>query len=250
MNNSSLVTANQLAEMLNLSVETIWRYTRNQRIPYITLGERQYRYNPQAVITVLAQGVQESKPQYESRQYTYQDYQNLPETMMHTEILDGKLVQEPAPMLKHQTVLMNLYRLLQSYYATHDPQGMVYVAPVDVTLSDTVVVQPDLFYVSGKRLEILTETRIIGAPDLIVEVTSPSSIKKDRIEKYEIYQRFGIPHYWLVDAPGQFIETYSFSDQGIYIRSSAASEGSLTLPAFPGLKLDVSTLWLSPIIKS
>lgn len=244
MEKSSFLTAHQLANLLNLSVETIWRYTRNRRIPFVTLGERQYRYNPLSVMEALSESVQESKVQYGgSRQFTYQDYLNLPESVLRTEILDGILVQEPAPLIKHQSVLTHLHILLHTYFSRQDPEGVVFVSPVDVTLSETVVVQPDLLYISSHNREIITETHITGAPDLVIEILSPSSVRKDRFDKYGIYQRFAIPHYWLVDAPGEFIEIYSLNDEGLYVRTGAASTDNFTMPGFPGLVLDMAVLW-------
>ena len=135
-----LMTAHQLAALLNLSVETIWRYTRSKRIPYITLGERQYRYNPQDVMEALSETVRESKANYVKKQlFTYQDYLNLPESMLRTKILDGILIQEPAPLIKHQRALTALHIQLHAYFSRYDLDGVVFISPVDVKLTEKIV---------------------------------------------------------------------------------------------------------------
>ena len=161
MSERRLVTAQELADMLQLSVETIWRYTRNERIPYVQLSNRQYRYDPGEVMHHLgmnaggrgASSVCEARPRYMTdKVYTYEDYLQLPdEECYHYEILDGMLVREPAPYVHHQRVSRRLLIILNNYFAERDPAGEVFDAPIDVTLSDTNVVQPDLIYVPGRR---------------------------------------------------------------------------------------------------
>ncbi len=130
--------------------------------------------------------------------FTYADYLTTPEDERY-ELLDGDLIMVPAPNLKHQHVLGNLYYHLRQFITEHGT-GRVLVAPCDVYLSDTNVVQPDLLFVSREREHLLSDgQKVRGAPDLVVEILSPSSADKDRGLKRDLYGRHGVTEYWLVD---------------------------------------------------
>jgi len=242
--------------MLQLSVETIWRYTRNERIPYVRLSNRQYRYDPDRVMYRLgmsaggqgAGSVREARPEYMTdKVYTYEDYLQLPdEEGYHYEVLDGMLIREPAPYVHHQRISGRLLRLLADYFAPRDPAGEVFVAPVDVTLSDTDVVQPDLIYIPGACSEIMEEARIDGAPHLVVEILSKWTRSKDRVRKRNIYERVQVPHYWVVDPEDETIEAYALRDDAYVLRSSGLSEGEFVHPDFPELAFDLVALWRRP----
>jgi aerobic-type carbon monoxide dehydrogenase small subunit (CoxS/CutS family) len=148
--NNDLLTAQDLAKSLNLSVETIWKYTREKRIPCIELGNKQYRYQLDNVLEALASSiVKEKTAEYRSadkplENLTYQDYLYLPEEPgYHYEIIDGLLIKEPSPNVSHQRVSRKLQRILEDYFLESDPQGEIFNAPLDVTFHDTTVVQPD-----------------------------------------------------------------------------------------------------------
>jgi len=256
MSERRLVTAQELANMLQLSVETIWRYTRNERIPYVKLSNRQYRYDPEEVMQRLgvnargreASSVCEARPEYMTdKVYTYGDYLQLPdEEGYHYEVLDGMLVREPAPYVHHQRVSRRLERLLEDYFAEQDPVGEVFDAPIDVTLSDTNVVQPDLVYIPSARSKIMEEARIDGAPHLVVEILSKWTRSKDRVRKRNIYERAQVPHYWVVDPEDETIEAYALRDGAYVLRSSGLSEGEFVHPDFPELAFDLAALWRRP----
>lgn len=238
----SLVTAHQLSQALNIALPSVLGYTHSRLIPFVTQTNNQYKYSLSSVQAALAQGVLELKAEYISRPFTYQDFISLPETMQRTEILDGVLVQEPSPLIIHQLILTRLYTHLSNYFSSKDPEGIVFVSPVDVLLTNTVVLQPDLLFISGKRNKIITESRINGPPDLAIEIISPSSIRKDRVVKYEIYRRFAIPHYWMVDAPAKLMEIFTL-EAGEYIKKAQAPSGNISVPGFPDLTVDLDALW-------
>ena len=129
---------------------------------------------------------------------TYESYLKTPDDERY-ELLDGELlVMEPAPLTAHQYVLGNLH-LAMRIFSDERNLGEVYISPTDVVLSDTDVVQPDLLFVSYERAHIVTRENIQGAPDLIVEVLSPSTAERDRTLKLDLYARHGVKEYWLVD---------------------------------------------------
>lgn len=246
--NKELITAQALAEALDLSVETIWRYTRENKIPYIELGNRQYRYKLDDVIKALSGDVLREKPvPYETKpnkKLTYQDYLDIPEEPGYRfEILDGILIKEPSPSVMHQRASRKLLRILEDYFEEVDPEGEVFNAPLDVTLLEFNVVQPDLFYVSGEQKLIVKETRIDGPPVLVVEIMSPSSVRKDRLQKMRIYQKAEVQHYWLVDPQEKTLECFALHD-GVYaLVASGMDEETVEHPDFAGLSIALKSLW-------
>ena len=256
--NEKLITAQDVAETLNLSVETIWRYTRDRKIPYIELSNRQYRYKLSDVVSALSgTKVAESKEIYQAqaqtkteaqieagKAYTYQDYLELPEEPGYRfEVLEGMLIKEPSPNIIHQRVSRRLHRILEDYFWEVDPEGEVLCAPLDVTLGDYTVVQPDLIYLSRENNDIVKEVRIDGASTLVVEIISLSSGRKDRLQKRGIYQKNMIPHYWLVDPEQRTLECFTLRD-GVYALIAAGmDEEEITHPEFPGLSIPLKILW-------
>ncbi|NMB13334.1 MAG: Uma2 family endonuclease [Firmicutes bacterium] len=176
--------------------------------------------------------------------YTYDDYLKLPnEELYHYEILDGVLIKEPAPTTLHQRVSYRLQRLLGDYFWEKDPDGEIFSAPIDLTLSNTNVIQPDLVYIPGSS-PIVEKQRINGIPELVVEIISPSTQSKDRITKAGIYSRLGVPHYWIVDPIEQTIEAFKLAGIGEYaLASSAKGSDVFTHPDCPGLAIELAVLW-------
>lgn len=243
-----LITAQALSETLDLSVETIWRYTREKKIPSIKLSGRQYRYRLADVVCALSgSAVWEKETAYGAEhapQYTYQDYLEIPEEPGHRfEILDGLLVKDPSPNVAHQRVSRRLQRILEDYFGHVDPKGEVFNAPLDVTIHDITVVQPDLFYVSGEQKQLVKETRIDGAPSLIVEVLSPATSRKDRLKKMAIYQKAQVEHYWLVSPEEKTLECFMLIN-GVYALLAAGMDDDLVVhQSFGELSIDLKALW-------
>lgn len=241
------ITAQSLAEALDLSVETIWRYTREKKIPYLELSGRQYRYRLDDVMKALcSEAVQDEIDPYETktnRKLTYQDYLDIPwEPGYRFEILDGMLIKEPAPSVLHQRASHKLHRILEDYFWQVDPEGEIFNAPLDVTPIDFNVVQPDLLYISGEQ-NILTETRVDGAPMLVVEVLSPSTSRRDRLQKMRVYQLARVQHYWLVDPQAKTLECFAWAD-GVYALVASGMDEDVVKPSvFEGLAIPLKLLW-------
>ncbi len=134
---------------------------------------------------------------------TYADYLEMSDDERY-ELLNGELVMAPAPLIGHQYVLSKLHIEMGAFVDEHN-LGDMYSAPTDVVLSDTDVVQPDLLFVSKEREDILTPENIQGAPDLVVEILSPSTAARDRTLKLDLYARHGVHEYWLVDPDARTI---------------------------------------------
>lgn len=165
------------------------------------------------------------------------------------ELLEGELVKKNgpafrAPAPRHQSILANLYYQIETFVRQQLQPGKVLFAPIDVFLDDVNGPQPDLVFISLPNAHIVTDDGVMGIPDLVVEVISPSSIYRDRVAKKALYERFGVQEYWLVDPADNFIEIYALTD-GEYKLLSAASveEGQLSSGVLPGLVLDLTALF-------
>jgi len=139
--------------------------------------------------------------------FTYDDYLALPNDGKRYEIIEGELYMTPTPQTDHQFILGNLYRILDAYIRKNK-LGLVLLAPTDVVLSMTDIVQPDIVYVSKEREHIITKKNIIAAPDLVIEILSEATEKTDRTTKKELYERFGVKEYWIVETERKVIEVY------------------------------------------
>lgn len=132
--------------------------------------------------------------------WTYADYLYLPDDNMRYEIIGGNLYMSPAPHPNHQFVLGELFATFQEHVKKNQ-LGRVYISPIDVVmLPFATPVQPDMLFISRDRLNIITETRIEGSPDLVVEVLSPGNIAHDLETKFKAYADAGVKEYWIVDA--------------------------------------------------
>src|SRR5262249_7140524 len=130
---------------------------------------------------------------------TYEDYLQLPEDGKRHELIDGEHYVTPTPIRKHQAISFNLTGALWSYLQQH-AVGRVFAAPFDVIFSNFDVVEPDLLFISNERLaQIETSPWVKGAPDLVVEIGSPGTRKRDETIKKRLYERFGVKEYWIID---------------------------------------------------
>lgn len=172
---------------------------------------------------------------------TYEDFCLLPNDGKRYEIIEGELLVTPAPRSLHQIVLGNLYLALGQFVKTHR-LGRVFVAPLDVVLSDFDVVEPDLLYISQARASLLTEANLQGAPDLAVEILSETTSKTDRTTKLKLYARVGVQEYWIIDPEGPSAEVYRRRRKGLALVSNLSARDSLNSPLFPGFSLPLGAL--------
>ena len=159
--------------------------------------------------------------------WTYQDYAALDDGKRY-EILDGVLYMTPAPGESHQNVAGNISFYFK-LYVQFAGQGMVYSGPFDVELAPSYVVQPDVLVVLRENLHKLRHSHLIGAPDLTVEIASPSTVKIDRQAKKDAYARAGVLEYWIVDPIAQTIKIFAL-EKGTYRQLGIFSEQD-TLPS-------------------
>ena len=140
---------------------------------------------------------------------TYQDYASL-EGDERYELLDGELILVASPNRDHQTVSLRLASMMLSF-VDENGLGWVFEAPFDVLFTDTDVVQPDVMFISREREHILTRANVQGAPDLIVEILSPSSSTRDWRAKRELYAAHGVREYWIIDPTNRIVSRHAAS---------------------------------------
>ena len=142
--------------------------------------------------------------------WTYEQYAALDDGQRY-EVVNGVLYMTPAPNAGHQDAVLRLAHYLL-IYAEFAGLGKVFVAPFDVELAPNIVVQPDVLVVLKNHRERITKTRLVGVPDIVVEVSSPGTATYDRHDKYDMYVRAGVQEYWLVDPVAQVVEVLSLED--------------------------------------
>ena len=160
--------------------------------------------------------------------WTYADYAALPDDGNRYEIIAGVLYMTPAPGAGNQSVSARLVTFLVTH-VEFAGLGRVFAVPVDVELAPDTVVQPDIVVVLSANLDRITPSRIIGAPDLVVEILSPGTTGYDRREKQDAYARAGVGEYWIVDPGAQTVELLTL-EQGGY-RSHGVFRGQARLPS-------------------
>jgi Uma2 family endonuclease len=147
---------------------------------------------------------------------TYQDWLRLPDDGGRYEIVDGEIFMTPAPSIRHQDISSRLHSRLGPFLESSGA-GRLFAAPTGVRFSDDVVVQPDLLVVLAEHRSRIAEQVIDGPPDLVVEILSPGTARRDLVAKRELYARFGVPEYWIVDSEGSNIEVLT-PEHGAYTR--------------------------------
>ena len=178
--------------------------------------------------------------------FTYADYAALPDDGKRYEIYEGELCEMTAPSTRHQIVLVNLAALLLAHVRSRQ-LGRVLVSPLDVILRDTpgetTVLQPDLVFLGRERVSLMSPRAIEGAPTLAVEILSPSTATIDRTRKRELYARYGVSYYWLIDLDAREIEALALRSGAYVVAVRVAGTEPVDLPPFSGLALVPESLW-------
>ena len=161
--------------------------------------------------------------------WTYDDYAALPDDGKRYEIVDGVLyMTPPSPNGFHQGAT-NLFSTYLTIHIQFTGLGRVYAGPLDVELATGTVVQPDVLVLLNSNLHKITFSRIIGAPDLAIEVSSPGTVKQDKNTKLKAYALAGVSEYWIADPKAHTVEVLLLED-GAY-RSAGVFSGEQTLPS-------------------
>jgi Uma2 family endonuclease len=168
---------------------------------------------------------------------TYDDLQSFPEDNLRRELIDGELIVTAAPSTRHQKAVVALVVRLDRYREEHG--GEVFPAPTDVYFSQSNVVEPDVLFVKQENVARVEKRFVRSAPDLVVEVSSPTTRKLELVRKLELYERFSVPEYWYVDLDADRVESYRLQG-GRYGAPVFLGRGEiLESPQLPGLRIEI-----------
>ena len=180
---------------------------------------------------------------------TYDDFLLFPDDGQRHELIDGEHYVTPSPNTAHQVIVGNLYFVLRTHLEAN-PTGQLFTAPFDVVFSDFDIVEPDLLYISAaRRHDILTKQHVRGAPDLVVEVGSPGTRRRDETVKRRLYERDGVAEFWIVDPDLEVVRIYRREEAG-YGRPRELSRETrdvLQSALFPGLSLSLDVIFREPV---
>ena len=176
------------------------------------------------------------------RRWTYEEYYRLDDDRRY-ELHDGQLIPmtPPSPGSSHQRESRNLFRILQEFVDAKN-SGEVFYAPLDVIFDAKNTAQPDVMFIAKANAGIIQERGIFGAPDLVVEIVSPGSVRRDRYEKQALYARFGVREYWILDRGNRSLEVLTLDGAQYRVHSSAEESGEVASRVLRGLKVKLSDL--------
>jgi Uma2 family endonuclease len=147
----------------------------------------------------------------------------------------------PSPDMWHQSWLNDI-NLFVTRFIKQRKLGHIFIAPFDVVLDSENTVQPDLIFVSDANAGIIQRRAIFGTPDLLVEMISPSSVRRDRYDKKELYQRFGVKEYWIGDPANKSLEILTLKNGRYELHCAAEEKGKLTSLVLAGLEFDLTEI--------
>ena len=180
------------------------------------------------------------------KKLTAAEFLSWPDDGRHQELIGGVHYVTPSPKLAHQELVGRLFLAIANFLSTRRHLGRVFVARLDVVMSEYDVVEPDLLFVAGDQQSILTEANVQGAPALVVEVLSPSTRRRDEGIKRQLFDQKGVREYWLVDPKNCRVSICRRSPDGsfpIVSTLSAAADEHIETPLLPGFALSVSELF-------
>jgi Uma2 family endonuclease len=157
------------------------------------------------------------------------------------ELVNGEVAVSPSPIPSHGYVVLRLARILGNHIEAHD-LGRLY-PDIDTIFGEYDVRRPDLLYFSTSRLHLIGEKAMEGAPDLCIEVVSPSSTKVDRKEKFNQYAKAGVQFYWIAAPKPRTLEGYELTGRKYRLSGKGKNSDTLRLPPFPNLPISLRELW-------
>jgi Uma2 family endonuclease len=173
---------------------------------------------------------------------SFEEFRQFPSDGKRYELLGGEVHVAPAPATRHQAIVQNLSGNLWPHVIKNH-WGEVWTAPLDVRLSGETALQPDLVFISNARAGIIQENWIAGAPDLVVEVLSPSTATYDRATKLPLYADAGVSEVWLIDSQAKTLEVLKLQSKKYIVEASHAGDQVLTSNLFPGWQLPLRDLF-------
>jgi Uma2 family endonuclease len=184
-------------------------------------------------------------PNPEGVKLTYDDFVLFPDDGMRHELIDGEHYVTPAPNIRHQQTSMNLTFLIEASLRKNRI-GKLFYASCDIVISQFDVVEPDLLYMSNERAaSILGQSNVQGTPELVIEIASPATRRRDASVKRRLYERAGVSEYWIVNPDNDVIHVYRRTNDRFApaVDVSAERDDVLTTPLLPGLTLSLREIF-------
>jgi len=173
---------------------------------------------------------------------SFEEFRQLPIDGKRYELVCGEVHVTPAPATRHQAIVQNLSGNLWPF-VIKDHLGEVWTAPLDVRLGRDTALQPDLIFISNARAGIIQENWVAGAPDLVVEVLSPSTAAYDRATKLPVYAEAGVPEVWLIDSQAKTVEVLKLQGKKYLLDAILGGDQVLTSNLFSGWQLPLHELF-------
>jgi Uma2 family endonuclease len=175
------------------------------------------------------------------RKATVEEFWALPESVLPTEYINGKIIMAPTPTVSHQAVLLNIFRSVDEF-VRHNALGSVLVSPLDVVLPTGDVVQPDLFYLTAEEWErARSAKRVQDVPSFLVEILSPGSVRHDTITKRKLYEQNKVREYWIVDTKARTIAQLILRDRHYELTELAESD-SIRSAVLTGFEINIGEM--------
>lgn len=176
------------------------------------------------------------------KKYTIEDYLLLEEGAPF-QLIENDLIMSPAPSLLHQLILGEFYETLKLYIKQYQPEALVVLSPIDIHFDESNVFQPDLVYISPERKADIVKERIEGAPDMVIEILSPSNAYYDLRLKKDIYEKYGVKEYIIIDPIQESAEVYILENTTYVLKQKALKTEILSSLLLKGLIFDLNKLF-------
>jgi Uma2 family endonuclease len=177
-----------------------------------------------------------------ARPITRHEYATIPFGAPNYQLIEGDLVMAPSPGMFHQDIAGKLYCLFANFLLTR-PLGRVFIAPLDVHLSDINIYQPDVFFIRRENESIIEEHGVEGAPDLVVEILSKTTEKYDLGIKRSVYARTGVEELWIIDPAKRTVALYRLADNADTPLATYRGEQKFESTVLPGLVIALPALF-------
>ena len=172
----------------------------------------------------------------------FAELEQWPEDGLRYELYDGEVCVVPTPMPRHQRIVLEVAKHLDAYAAMHGGEALV--SPIDIVFSEYDVLQPDVVFFQASRRHLITPDKAIrSAPDLAVEVLSPSTAGRDRGRKMQIFARYGVTEYWIIDPPARSVEIFWLNGKTLVPGQSISASGMVTSTVLPELQFPAAALF-------
>jgi Uma2 family endonuclease len=186
------------------------------------------------------------RPTPRDTRLTYEDFLLFPDDGKRHEIIEGEHYVTPSPNTRHQVLVGRLHFEIELFLRQHPGTGHVFLSPFDVIFTKWDIVEPDLLFIAGDQIDILTDKNVQGPPALVIEILSRGTRKTDEQVKLRLFERGGVREYWLVDPEGDRVTVWRRQPDGSFPHVATLSrerQDKLTTPLLPQLAISLARLF-------